>query len=152
MRDAAREVLKNNRRPARSGHREWELSGGILRCAECGRAMTARTCPKPESGRTYLYYACVAGAYQRRDTCSARTHHTAELVEARIWDVVSRMLKDPERLRAGLDHMIEQERRGASRTYDPAMDDGEMVRSDLRSGSQARPLSGYGRRRVDRLR
>ena len=28
--DAAREALKNNRRPARAGDREWELSGGLL--------------------------------------------------------------------------------------------------------------------------
>ena len=109
--DAAREALKNNRRPARAGHREWELSGGLLRCAECGRAMSARTFPKPK--RTYLYYVCVAGAYHKRDTCSARTHHKAEEVEARAWDAVSGILKDPERLRAGLDFMIEQERHSA---------------------------------------
>jgi chromosome segregation ATPase len=41
-------------------------------------------------------------------------------VEARVWDMVSGILKDPERLRAGLDHMIEQERRGASDAGDPA--------------------------------
>jgi site-specific DNA recombinase len=105
--DAAREAIKNNRRPARAGHREWELSGGILRCAECGRAMSARRFSKPEIGRTYLYYVCVAGAYHKRETCPARTHHKAEEVEARVWDTVSGILKDPERLRAGLTHMIE---------------------------------------------
>jgi site-specific DNA recombinase len=110
--DAAREAIKNNRRPARAGHREWELSGGILRCGQCGRAMSARTFSRPESGRTYLYYVCMAGAHTKRGTCSARTHHKAEEVEARVWDVVSGILKDPERLRAGLDYMIEQERRG----------------------------------------
>jgi flagellar motility protein MotE (MotC chaperone) len=34
-------------------------------------------------------------------------------VEARAWAAVSGILKDPERLRAGLDHMIEQERHSA---------------------------------------
>ena len=34
-------------------------------------------------------------------------------METRIWDAVSKILKDPGRLRAGLDHMIEQERRSA---------------------------------------
>jgi site-specific DNA recombinase len=111
--DAAREAIKHNQRPARAGDREWELSGGILRCAECGRAMSARRFSKPEIGRrTYLYYVCVAGAYHKRDTCPARTHHKAEEIESRVWDVVSRILKDPERLRAGLDYMIEQERCG----------------------------------------
>jgi Recombinase zinc beta ribbon domain len=111
--DAAREDIKNNRRPARAGARECELSGGILRCAECGRAMSARRFSKPEVGRrTYLYYVCVAGAYHKRHSCFARTHHTAEEIEARVWNVVSGILKDPERLRAGHDHMIEQERGG----------------------------------------
>jgi len=116
--DAAREALKNNRRPARAGRREWELTSGILRCAECGRAMSARTFSRPEIGRTYLYYACVAGAFHKRNSCSARKHHKAEEVEAWVWDTVSRILKDPERLRAGLDYMIEQERRGASEAGD----------------------------------
>ena len=40
-------------------------------------------------------------------------------MEARVWDVVSRILKDPERLRAGLDYMIEQERHGARVSGDP---------------------------------
>ena len=110
--DAAREAIKHNRRPARAGDREWELSGGVLRCAECGRAMSARRFSKPAIGHTYYYYVCVAGAYHKRDTCPARTHHKAEEVESRVWDVVSRILKDSERLRAGLDYMIEQERRG----------------------------------------
>ncbi len=72
--------------------------------------MSARRFSKPEIGRTYLYYACVADAYHKRETCSARKHHKAEEIEARVWDTVSRILKDPERLRAGLDYMIEQER------------------------------------------
>ena len=41
-------------------------------------------------------------------------------MEARVWDVVSGILKDPERLRAGPDYMIEQERRGAGFAGDPA--------------------------------
>jgi site-specific DNA recombinase len=110
--DAAREAIKDNRRPARAGDRQWELSGGILRCAECGRAMSARTFSKPGIARTYFYYACVAGAHHRPDTCPARKHHKAEEVEGWVWDAVSRILKDPERLRAGLDYMIEQESRG----------------------------------------
>jgi site-specific DNA recombinase len=110
--DAAREAIKHNRRPARAGDRQWELSGGLLRCAGCGRAMSARTFSKPGIKRTYLYYACIAGAHNRPDTCSARKHHKAEEIEARVWDAVSRILKDPKRLRAGLDYMIEQESRG----------------------------------------
>src|SRR5215217_797160 len=107
--DTARDNLKDNRRPANAGRREWEISGGILRCAECSRAMSARACPKPE--RMYFYYCCSAGGFNKSHICSARRHHKAGDLEARIWDAVSKILKDPKRLRAGLDNMIEQERR-----------------------------------------
>ena len=92
-------------------HIREEMSGEILRCAECGRAMSARACPKPE--RMYFYYCCSAGGFNKSHICSARRHHKAGDLEARIWDAVSKILKDPGRLRAGLDHMIEQERRNA---------------------------------------
>ncbi len=111
--DTARAVLKNNRRPARAGNRSWELSGGILRCAECGRAMSARTFTRPEARRVNLYYTCVSGAASRPDTCSAFKHHKAQDLETRVWSNVAEILKDPERLRAGLERMIEQERSGA---------------------------------------
>jgi len=109
--DAARKSLENNRRPANAGRREWELSGGILRCAECDRAMSARSYIK--STRDYFYYCCSAGGYNKPHLCSARTHHKAEDLEARVWKEVAEILKNPTRLRAGLDHMIEQEARGA---------------------------------------
>jgi len=37
--DAAREAIRENRRPSSAGRRFWELSGGILRCGGCGYAM-----------------------------------------------------------------------------------------------------------------
>jgi hypothetical protein len=73
--------------------------------------MGARACPKPE--RVYFYYCCSAGGFNKSHICSARRHHKAGDLEARIWDAVSKILKDPGHLRAGLDHMIEQERRNA---------------------------------------
>jgi hypothetical protein len=112
--DAATERVGKNRRPSNAGRREWELSGGVLRCAGCRRAMTAHTCPKPSRGRIYFYYRCSAAAYRRgTHSCSAIKHHRAEELEERVWQVISGLLKDPERLRAGLDEMIEQERQGA---------------------------------------
>ena len=112
--DAAREKIKHNRRPSNAGRRYGDLSGGILRCGECGRAMAAQTCPKPSQGRIYFYYRCPAAAYDRgRGICGAVKNHRAEELEARVWDVVARLLKEPERLRAGLDSLIERER-GAS--------------------------------------
>ena len=76
--------------------------------------MTARTSSKPKTRRTYLYYVCCAGG------CPALTHHKAEALEARVWEKVSRILKDPALLRAGLERLIEEENRSAH--GDPAAD------------------------------
>ena len=75
--------------------------------------MSARTFTKPKIGRTYLYYTCVSGAANKPSTCPALKHHKAKEVEEQVWNKVSKLLKDPERLRAGLERMIEEERRGA---------------------------------------
>jgi hypothetical protein len=44
--------------------------------------------------------------------CINGKHHRAAEAEAAVWDLVSGLLKDPERLRTGLEEMIEQERSG----------------------------------------
>ena len=73
--------------------------------------MAAQTCPKPSQGRIYFYYRCPVAAYDRgRGICGAVKNHRAEELEGRVWDVVACLLKDPERLRAGLDSLIECER------------------------------------------
>ena len=115
--DAARATVRGNRRPANAGRREWELSGGILRCAECNRAMSARSHSKPK--RYYFYYCCSAGASDKPHICTVSKNHRAEDLEAQTWEAASEILKDPERLRAGLDEMIERERGNGGRG-DPA--------------------------------
>jgi hypothetical protein len=37
--DRARAAVANNKKPSKVGDRFWELSGGLLRCGDCGRAM-----------------------------------------------------------------------------------------------------------------
>jgi hypothetical protein len=103
--DAARANLEENRRPANAGRRFWDLSAGILRCSECGRAMSPRT-----TSRTYFYYACTVGPNKRHHACFAKKFHSAAELEERVWGAVSAILTDPEKLRAGLDEMIERER------------------------------------------
>jgi hypothetical protein len=44
--------------------------------------------------------------------CINGKNHRAAEAEAAVWDLISRLLKNPERVRAGLDEMIEQERAG----------------------------------------
>jgi site-specific DNA recombinase len=103
--DGARANLKNNRRPANAGRRFWDLSGGILRCSECGRAMSARTALKK-----YFYYACTVGPAKRKPGCEAKKFHKAAELEEWVWGKLCSILTDPEKLRAGLEEMIERER------------------------------------------
>lgn len=51
--DLARERVKDNRPAAKTGARFWELSGGVARCASCGRMMSGAGGKVPwEGGRT----------------------------------------------------------------------------------------------------
>jgi hypothetical protein len=52
-------VIKDNYRAFNAGWRFWELSGGILRCCECGWTMYAHTTP-PFPNKRYYYYVCKA--------------------------------------------------------------------------------------------
>jgi hypothetical protein len=111
--DAAREAIVNNRRPSANGERFWELSGGILYCAECDRRMTVHTTvdPKGRGRGRYFYYRCARGGrrYEERP-CSHGRNHRAEETEAILWGLISRLIQDPERLKSGLEELIEQER------------------------------------------
>ncbi len=111
--DAAREAIKDNQRQSANGDRFWELSGGVLYCAECGCRMTVHASLDSRNGRRYCYYRCPKrGRHGVQKVCSNGKHHRAAEAEAAVWDLVSGLLKDPERLRVGLDEMIEQERAG----------------------------------------
>lgn len=107
--DAARRAIKDNRAPSNAGRRFWELSGGLARCGLCGRSMDARTTANP--GRpVYFYYVCRTGFKRGTDGCPNGKYHAAAGVEARVWERVAGMLKNPERLRADLDRMVDLER------------------------------------------
>jgi site-specific DNA recombinase len=86
--------------------RPWELRG-LMRC-RCGRKMKTRTA-QLKNGTRYHYYHCPRNgrAYNCKQKCLR-----AEKVEATVWDFVCGMLKHPERIRAGMDRLIAQERDG----------------------------------------
>ncbi len=110
--DAAREAIKDNRKTSSAGRRFWELSGGILRCGECGWTMYTQSILS-SSGKRFFYYGCKAKYRNGADFCQAtRTHRAADL-EALVWGEVRAYLEEPERLRADLDRKIELERCGA---------------------------------------
>jgi site-specific DNA recombinase len=111
--DAAREAIKDNQRQSANGDRFWELSGGVLYCAECGCRMTVHATLDSRNGRHYCYYRCpTRGRHGLQKLCINAKHHRAAEAEAGVWDLVSGLLKDPERVRVGLDEMIKQERAG----------------------------------------
>jgi site-specific DNA recombinase len=109
--DAARHIVANNKPCSSNGDRFWELSGGVLRCSECGRRMRTSVTRKKD-GKRYFYYSCASRREGNLSSCSNRKTHRAERIEPAVWDLVSELLTDPERLRVGLDAMMEQERSG----------------------------------------
>jgi site-specific DNA recombinase len=108
--DAAREAIRENRKCSNAGRRSWELSGGIVRCGTCGYAMVAHTTTPNNRSGMYFYYVCNTRYVKGHGGCSRAKHLSAEKLEHQVWEAVSNLLKQPERLRAGLDAMIEQER------------------------------------------
>ena len=110
--DAAREAIKDNRRPSNSGLRFWQLSGGIMRCGVCSMGMETHSVRARSDDYYYHYYHC-RNHHKRGDAaCAHKRSHRAADVEGAVWGLVAGLLRDPERLRVGLDAVIEAERTG----------------------------------------
>ena len=114
--DAARAAIEDNRRPSNAGRRFWELSGGILRCGLCEHTTATRSIrssAKRRAGTFYHHYYYCRNHHHHGDAeCTNRKNLRAVDLEGRVWDLISGLLKDPERLREGLNEMIEAERAG----------------------------------------
>ena len=107
--DVARERRGTYRKAATGSDRYWNLSGGVLRCGECGCVMSSIPTGKKEGRRRY-YYRCPNRARNGLRACSMNKNFRAERLEAEVWEEVLSLLKEPERLRVGIEHMIEKER------------------------------------------
>jgi site-specific DNA recombinase len=107
--DSAREAIKDNRWSSNAGRRFWELSGGITRCGACAYPLVTHTAVG-KSGLTYFYYVCRTRYRKGPDACTETKHMSAAELEARVWEAIFAILKDPDQLRADLDAMIELER------------------------------------------
>jgi site-specific DNA recombinase len=118
--DAAREAIKDNRKTSNAGRRFWELSGGILRCGECGWTMHSHNVVSSANKRLF-YYCCKAKYKRGADFCQASRTHRAEKLEARVWGEVRSYLEEPERLRADLNRKIELEKSSARGNPDREM-------------------------------
>jgi hypothetical protein len=107
-----REIGADKRVPSAAGRRVWELSGGIIKCGECGWNMMIHSVLAPRAKGRRFYYHCRTRNRDGAEACGHRKCHRADEVEPRVWNLISGLLKDPERLKAGLEEMIEQERAG----------------------------------------
>jgi hypothetical protein len=104
---AAREAIKDNEWVSSAGDKVWELTGGVIRCADCGRAMSVNYIRAKGRG----YYRCTGrynGGIENR--CSRGHTVRAEEADTRVWKFVSEILADPHRLTQGLKRMLENER------------------------------------------
>jgi hypothetical protein len=110
--EAARDTLKGNSVPSSAGRRVWEISGGIATCAECGCTMMIHSVMAPRAKGRRFYYRCRTRSRDGAEACSHRKCHRAEELEARVWNLIAGLLKDPGRLKAGLEEMIAHERAG----------------------------------------
>jgi len=102
--DQARAMMGAHRAPGKKNlTRGWELRG-VLKCP-CGARMSTHT--TNNGVRAYYYYRCNRAGYVR-GPCRQKMER-AERMEATVWAFVSGLLGDPERIRAGMDALIEQE-------------------------------------------
>jgi site-specific DNA recombinase len=121
--ESARRNIRGNRKVSSLGKRFWELSGGIARCDVCSHTLTTQM-TYTRKGKPYFYYTCRTFYEKGRDVCPGRMHFRAAELEDKIWHEVSGVLKDPGRLREGLERMIERERG----KQEPAEDMGRLAR------------------------
>jgi DNA invertase Pin-like site-specific DNA recombinase len=76
--DRARAAIEGNRRPSKLDGYLYELSGGVLRCGACGRAMQVHRRAKSGGGHNN-YYRCRPSVGE--DACENRKSHRAEVLE-----------------------------------------------------------------------
>ena len=109
--EEARETMRSRARHYKESSRVWELAGGVLYCVHCGRRMSFASV-KRRNGKRTAYYRCQGHRRNgHREGCSNARHYRAIEYEDRVWRFVYGLLTDPDRLRRGLDAMIEQKRK-----------------------------------------
>jgi hypothetical protein len=97
--DAARNAVKDNRSPSSARRRVFDLSGGVLHCATCGRRMGGSSVFDPKTGRRYFYYTCSRLRNSDSAGCETKIRSVrADVLEPRIWEFVSGLILEPGRL------------------------------------------------------
>jgi Recombinase zinc beta ribbon domain len=96
----------------------WELSGGVLRCPDCGRALIAVSAwkgyaRKDGTRKRHFHYACATRRQKGKEACSYSRTPNARKIEAEVWEAVKAVLLDPERLKRGFNAYPEAEKEKA---------------------------------------
>jgi site-specific DNA recombinase len=107
--EKARSAIAGNVRPASSGARFWELSGGLARCAHCGRTMRGQNNTSGKTGKKSFYYVCPIKINETSAACENR-YHRAERLEEYVSKAVGDLLRHPAELFRAIDEKIEAER------------------------------------------
>jgi site-specific DNA recombinase len=149
--DAARNAVKDNRSPSSAGRRVFDLSGGVLHCAACGRRMGGTSVLDPKTDRRYFYYVCSRLRNSDSHGCETKIRSVrADVLEPRIWGLVSGLILQPGRLRRGLEAMIKEEERGSrgdpdreAKLWHEKLQEAERMRSGYQDLA-ARGLLTYG--------
>ncbi len=103
-------MMAAHRAPERKSlARGWELRG-VMRCL-CGASMSTHT--TNNGSKTYYYYRCNRSGYVR-SPCRQRMVR-AESTEEVVGTFVSNLLKNPQKIRAGLEALINRELAAGSR-------------------------------------
>ena len=109
--EGARETMRSRARHYRESSRVWELAGGVLYCTHCGRRMSFASV-KRRNGKRTAYYRCQGHRRNgHKEGCPNARHYRAIELEDQVWRFVYGLLTDPDRLRRGLDAMIEEKRK-----------------------------------------
>src|SRR5919109_1421838 len=92
---AAQQQLEDNRaRARRHRKREYLLTGGRLRCGQCGRTMSGYA---PRGGR---HYHCTRATNMLDANERHRADIRADAAEVRVWQAIVGLLNDPPRIAA----------------------------------------------------
>lgn len=99
--DAAEQVRRNNRSERKHSESYDYLLKGHIFCKHCGHRMGARTAHV--DGKVYAYYRCNAYRNELAEECPYSTiYYQAERVDQIVWEWISSILTDPQRLHQGL--------------------------------------------------
>lgn len=92
------EMLDNNKTGPRTIDKSTYILTGVLRCGECGSAMTGHTITKKGNGDErirYRYYNCHTGR-KRNGECGHSKQHPAEALEKEVLTAIEKQILKPD--------------------------------------------------------